>query len=353
VGLATAQITGVVLTDVPVAMSGQASGTQSTTRQLGSALGIAVLGTVLFSTVAGHLDAALTDRGLPEQHRSAVVTAVKDSGGAAIPALAADPRTAPVADDAKQAYSTATRWTAFTAAAFLLLGLIASVRLGSGRAETATRPPDGRSARPRAEAGRLKDHHTVRHDGAQQAWTRRLGAEGRSGLGRQCPRMLPAGSSSPNGVQGPLRLVATAAGVNLRRGELGVEVEPRPPLVHRPGLRRAAPPAPPDLLTPAGIEVAERAPCMLRNLFGLSARVADAHHLAPATGVRPRPGMPSDPAPGASEDAHLAPLSIRRRATPNAAWPGTARDMTRRSVPVWPARHRPHRAGGHGVPGPP
>ncbi|WP_413249989.1 hypothetical protein [Sinomonas flava] len=34
-------------------LSGQASGTQSTSRQIGSALGIAVLGTVLFSSAAG------------------------------------------------------------------------------------------------------------------------------------------------------------------------------------------------------------------------------------------------------------------------------------------------------------
>ncbi|MFG1993902.1 DHA2 family efflux MFS transporter permease subunit [Actinoplanes sp. NPDC048988] len=141
VGLATAQITGVVLADVPVEMSGQASGTQSTTRQLGSALGIAVLGTVLFSVLAGQLSTALQDRGLPERQRSAIVSAVKDSGGAAIPGLAAAPPTAPLAADAERALSTATRWTAFTAAGFLLIGLIASVRL--------TRP----SRRDRSERG--------------------------------------------------------------------------------------------------------------------------------------------------------------------------------------------------------
>ncbi|MFI1994731.1 DHA2 family efflux MFS transporter permease subunit [Actinoplanes sp. NPDC020271] len=129
VGLATAQITGVVLADVPPEVSGQASGTQSTTRQLGSALGIAVLGTVLFSTLGGHLSSALDERGVPAQERTAVVAAVKTSAGAAIPGLAADPRTAAVAGDAEQALSTATRWTAFTAAGFLLIGLLASARL--------------------------------------------------------------------------------------------------------------------------------------------------------------------------------------------------------------------------------
>ena len=51
VGFATAQLTSIVLSDVPVEPSGLASGANSTLRQVGSALGIAVLGTVLFSTL--------------------------------------------------------------------------------------------------------------------------------------------------------------------------------------------------------------------------------------------------------------------------------------------------------------
>ena len=46
IGLATAQLTGVIMVDVPMNQIGQASGSQSTVRQIGSALGIAVLGTV-------------------------------------------------------------------------------------------------------------------------------------------------------------------------------------------------------------------------------------------------------------------------------------------------------------------
>ena len=46
VGLATAQVTNVVLAEIPENEGGQGSGIQSTFRQLGSALGIAVLTTV-------------------------------------------------------------------------------------------------------------------------------------------------------------------------------------------------------------------------------------------------------------------------------------------------------------------
>lgn len=52
VGMATAQLTSVILADVPVSQSGQASELQSTVRQLGSALGIAILGTILISTLS-------------------------------------------------------------------------------------------------------------------------------------------------------------------------------------------------------------------------------------------------------------------------------------------------------------
>ena len=134
VGLATAQLTGVVLKDVPVDQSGQGSGTQSTARQIGSALGIAILGTILFSGVGSGLDARLTDRGIPEATRTQIVDAVVDSAGTAIPGLEA--QSAAVAADARDAFSDATRLSAFAAAGFLGLGLLATTRL-SGRRETA------------------------------------------------------------------------------------------------------------------------------------------------------------------------------------------------------------------------
>ena len=130
VGLATAQLTGVVLADVPVEQSGQASGTQSTARQFGSALGIAVLGTVLFTSLGSSLDASL-DGSVPDAARATVVNAVVDSAGAVIPAL--DEQSPAVAAAARQSFSDATRYAAFSAAGFLTLGLLATISLGSGR----------------------------------------------------------------------------------------------------------------------------------------------------------------------------------------------------------------------------
>jgi EmrB/QacA subfamily drug resistance transporter len=146
VGLATAQLTGVVLADVPPAASGQASGTQSTSRQLGAALGVAVLGTVLFSTTSGVLASALDDRGVPADQRDQVVSLVVDSAGAAIAGLDASPQTQDFAADARAAFSDGTRAAAFTAAAFLTLGLASTLTLGAGARRREGRPAHSREA---------------------------------------------------------------------------------------------------------------------------------------------------------------------------------------------------------------
>jgi len=128
VGLATAQLTGVVLADVPVERSGQASGTQSTSRQVGSALGIAILGTILFTSLGGILAARLPDS-IPAAQRDAIVDAVVDSSGGAIPSLGA--RSPSAESAAKEAFSDATKAAAFSAAGALALGLASTLTLRS------------------------------------------------------------------------------------------------------------------------------------------------------------------------------------------------------------------------------
>ncbi|TQK20769.1 EmrB/QacA subfamily drug resistance transporter [Microbacterium sp. SLBN-154] len=139
VGLATAQLTGVVLADVPVAEGGQASGTQSTARQVGAALGIAVLGTILFTSTSAALTASLDDQGVPAAQRDQVVSSVVDSAGGAIAGLRANPETASIADAAAQAFSDGTRYATWAAAGFLVIGLAATASLGSGAGGTVGR----------------------------------------------------------------------------------------------------------------------------------------------------------------------------------------------------------------------
>ena len=124
-----------VLADVPVAASGQGSGIQSTSRQIGSALGIAVLGTVLFTGLGYELNKSLEGNpAIPAEAREQIVSTVVVTAGSVIPSLAQDPATAPIADAAGEALSAATRWSAFAAAGFLAVGFLASLRLGT--------PPD-------------------------------------------------------------------------------------------------------------------------------------------------------------------------------------------------------------------
>ena len=89
----------------------------------------------IFSSTAGILSSSLEDRGLPEAQRDQVVSTVVDSAGAAISGLADNPQTAEIGADAKQAFSDGTRLAAFTAAGFLVIGLVATIPLGRSRRE--------------------------------------------------------------------------------------------------------------------------------------------------------------------------------------------------------------------------
>ena len=72
----------------PVEASGQGSGIQSTFRQVGSALGIAILGTILISTLGSGVSSRLRSvPGLPPAQQAEISKAVRLSGGSAIVAL--------------------------------------------------------------------------------------------------------------------------------------------------------------------------------------------------------------------------------------------------------------------------
>ena len=140
VGMATAQLTSVILSDVPVAESGQASGFQTTVRQLGSALGVALLGGLLIATMTTQTQARLADTALPPAEQERVVELVHDSAGAGIPALVADPATSEAAAAAQAALVDASRITTGIAAGVLLLGVTVTFALPSRR-RAATSPP--------------------------------------------------------------------------------------------------------------------------------------------------------------------------------------------------------------------
>ena len=130
VGLATAQLTSVILADIPRAQSGQGSGMQSTSRQVGSAVGIAVLGTALtlgLNSGTRSRIAALPD--LPAATRAQIVSGVEQSGGAILPQLRAEHAPTAAITAVEEAFVGSARRAAFIAAGFVLLGFLASRKL--------------------------------------------------------------------------------------------------------------------------------------------------------------------------------------------------------------------------------
>ena len=147
IGLATAQLTGVIMVDVPMTSTGQASGSQSTVRQVGSALGVAVLGTLLFTGTQSSLEQRLSDLEVTTAQSVVLVDVVVDSAGSAIPGLTdglvAQQVPQSLAEDiteaAGEAFTDGAKLAAWSAAGFLLLGFASTFYLGSQKTKTKQR----------------------------------------------------------------------------------------------------------------------------------------------------------------------------------------------------------------------
>jgi hypothetical protein len=144
VGFATAQLANVTLAEVDIPRAGIASGTNSTTRQIGSALGIAIIGTTLFTLIGEQSRSAL--QALPELAAAppsvieGIVSAMKASAGQALPLIGNDPMlasnpalAATITDALSQAFADAARGAGIVALVFVLLGLAASLALPKER----------------------------------------------------------------------------------------------------------------------------------------------------------------------------------------------------------------------------
>lgn len=145
VGFATAQLTGVILSEIPVAESGQASAVQSTSRQVGAAIGTAIIGTTLILGL-GNVASQLTDRGIPAEQAQQISDAVAGSAGQAIPALASQPGGEVITEAASAGFAHAIKLVALVAGAFVLLGFLASLVLPRNAARVLSEgyaPPGG------------------------------------------------------------------------------------------------------------------------------------------------------------------------------------------------------------------
>lgn len=154
-GLLMAPFFGIVLAGVERHETGSASGTMTAAQQLGSALGVAVLGTLFFGLLGGHVAGATSASatkafaaaGVPAVQRPSLVTGLRDCGP--------DPATAKDA--------------AATPASYVRLG--AELSTGPVR-QAARRRPDG-TRRGAVRLRRRHADHAVGRGGAARPGVRR------------------------------------------------------------------------------------------------------------------------------------------------------------------------------------
>ena len=90
-GFASAQLTSIVMVDVPDNQAGQGSSIQSTVRQLGSALGIAIIGTLFISFLWHDVPGSLKQTDLSQVETSQLEKSVIKSAGASISGIKNSP----------------------------------------------------------------------------------------------------------------------------------------------------------------------------------------------------------------------------------------------------------------------
>ncbi|MGA2976772.1 MAG: DHA2 family efflux MFS transporter permease subunit [Spirochaetia bacterium] len=148
VGLAIAQLTNIVLSEVPSARLGAGSGANNTLRQVGAALGIAVIGAVLSTTLSLSAQARLKDaHDVPDFVKTAIVSSL-DQGASigegslrvtgAPPGTENTPAFKKVAEIIKYSFVDASRAAGLVASIFVLLGALSSLLIPTTvrRAET-------------------------------------------------------------------------------------------------------------------------------------------------------------------------------------------------------------------------
>ena len=80
IGFSGSQLTNVVLSNIPPASSGAASGANTTARQVGNALGVAVIGTLLTTRTIATATGRIEDLGLPAAIREPALERLRDVG---------------------------------------------------------------------------------------------------------------------------------------------------------------------------------------------------------------------------------------------------------------------------------
>ena len=140
IGLAQSQLVNIILGQVPVEESGQASGTEATARRIGTALGSAVIGTILFVGLQSDTEQKVGEvEGVTSEQASEIGKTVEETDGVAIDEIAREPGGEQVAEASREAFAEALRRTSFVAGGLVAVGLATTALLPSGRPEDTTR----------------------------------------------------------------------------------------------------------------------------------------------------------------------------------------------------------------------
>jgi EmrB/QacA subfamily drug resistance transporter len=128
IGFANSQLTNVVLSDVDPEKSGVASGANSTSRQVGSALGVAVIGAAFASLTARNTIEALRATSLSDTAKQAAISGVNASGAGFRPGAKVPPDIAAKLSHALTSGIThGTRGSLLIAAGFVAFGACMSL----------------------------------------------------------------------------------------------------------------------------------------------------------------------------------------------------------------------------------
>jgi hypothetical protein len=128
VGAASGQLTNLVLSEIPLDSTGVASGANSTARQLGAALGAAMLGSLVTVQTTHHAVDAVSGAGLPAGLTDTAVRGI-DAMGAnwQVPSQASPEQAAALKGLFDSALTSGVRWSIGFAAVVVLLGALVSL----------------------------------------------------------------------------------------------------------------------------------------------------------------------------------------------------------------------------------
>ncbi len=130
IGAVQAQLSSVILDGVAEEDAGQASGAQSTFRQLGATFGVALIGTVLTLTLTARADTAFSAvPAIPQAQAAQVTEALSASGGTALVQLRQDSKLAPVIPSLDSGFAAAVQRSMWVALGGFAVALGAALAL--------------------------------------------------------------------------------------------------------------------------------------------------------------------------------------------------------------------------------